>query len=112
VAILAAVGIGVALLLVLVGYSARSAITVAVVEVRAGKAEITRGALAPRVLADVRDVVSRPKIASATLRIVRAKDRARVEIHGDVSDGQAQRLRNVIGNVPVAQLATGKKPKP
>jgi Protein of unknown function (DUF3634) len=106
--VLVACAIGVAVLLVLVWASARSAITIAVAEIREGKVEITRGGLAPRVLGDLRDVASRPRITSATVRIVRAKDRARVEIHGDVSEQQVQRLRNVIGTVPVAQLMKAK----
>lgn len=102
--VLVAAALGVAVLLVLVWASARSAITIAVAEIRDGKLEITRGGLAPRVLGDLRDIASRPKIKSATVRIVRAKDRARIEIHGDVSEQQVQRLRNVVGTVPVAQL--------
>jgi hypothetical protein len=109
VAILVAVGIGIALGLLLLWFSARAAITVAVLEVKNGKLEVTRGALSPRVLGDLRDVAARPKIASATLRVVRQKDRARVEIHGDLTEGQAQRFRNVIGNVSVAQLTAGKR---
>jgi Protein of unknown function (DUF3634) len=103
-AVFVAAAIGLAFLLLLVRNSARSAITIAVAEIRGGKVEITRGGLAPRVLDDLRDIASRPRIDSANLRIVRAKDRARVEIRGAVSDQQAQRIRNVIGNVPVAQL--------
>ena len=108
-AVLVAAALGVAVLLLLVWASARSAITIAVAEIKDGKVEITRGGLSPRVLGDVRDIASRPRIASATVRIVRAKDRARVEIRGAVSDQQAQRLRNVIGNVPVAQLVRAER---
>jgi hypothetical protein len=43
-------------------------------------------------------------VKSATVRILRAKDRARVEVSGEISEQQVQRLRNVVGNVPVAQL--------
>jgi len=99
-----AAAIGLAILLTLVWAQARAAITIAVVEIRNGKLEITRGGLSPRVLGDLRDVASRPSISGATLRIIRAKDRARVEVHGKVSEQQVQRFRNVIGNVPVAQL--------
>lgn len=99
-----AAAIGVAILLTLVWAQARAAITIAVVEIRNGKLEITRGGLSPRVLDDLRDVASRPNISGATLRIIRAKDRARVEVHGKVSEPQVQRFRNVIGNVPVVQL--------
>ncbi len=103
-AVMVAAAIGVAILLLLVWSSARSAITIAVVEIREGKVEITRGGIAPRVLGDLRDIAARPRITSATVRIIRAKDRARVEVSGNVSEQQVQRLRNVIGNVPVAQL--------
>jgi hypothetical protein len=102
--VMVAAAIGVAILLLLVWSSARSAITIAVAEIRDGKVEITRGGIAPRVLGDLRDIASRPRITSATVRIIRAKDRARVEVSGNVSEQQVQRLRNVIGNVPVAQL--------
>jgi hypothetical protein len=103
-AVFVASAIGLAILLLLVWSRSRAAITLAVAEIRQGKVEITRGGLAPRVLGDLRDIASRPRIDSATLRIVRARDRARVEIRGAVSDVQTQRIRNVIGNVPVAQL--------
>ncbi|HEY3817474.1 MAG TPA: DUF3634 family protein [Polyangiaceae bacterium] len=99
-----AAALGIAVLLTLVWAQARAAITIAVAEIRDGKVEITRGGLSPRVLGDLRDVATRPRIESATLRIIRAKDRARVEISGKVSEQQVQRFRNVIGNVPVAQL--------
>ena len=103
-AVLVACAIGVAVLLLLVWSASRSAITIAVAEVRDGKLEVTRGGLSPRALGDLRDVVSRPRIRSATLRIVRQKDKARLEVQGDVSEQQLQRLRNVVGNVPLAQL--------
>jgi hypothetical protein len=103
-AVLVACAIGVAALLLLVWRASRNAITIAVAEVREGKLEVTRGGLSPRVVGDLRDVVSRPKVKSATLRIVRQKDRARIEVHGDVAEPQMQRLRNVVGNVPVTQL--------
>ncbi len=103
-AVLVACAIGVAIGLVLVWASARAAITIAVAEVRDGKLEITRGGLSPRVVSDLRDIVSRPRIKSATVRIVRAKDHARVEVTGDVPEHQVQRLRNVVGTLPLAQL--------
>jgi hypothetical protein len=103
-AVFVASAVGLAILLLLVWSGSRAAITLAVAEIRQGKIAITRGGLAPRVLGDLRDIASRPRIESATLRIVRARDRARVEIRGAVSEAQAQRIRNVIGNVPVAQL--------
>src|SRR5262249_18700748 len=90
--------------LVVLWAAARAAITVCVAEVKNGKLIVTRGALAPRVLDDLRDIVKRPRVRSATLRVVRAKDKARIEVRGNVGEAQLQRLRNVIGNTPLAQL--------
>jgi hypothetical protein len=104
-----AAAIGVAILLLVVWGSARSAITIAVLEIRDGKLEVIKGGLSPRVLGDLRDVALRPRIESATLRIIRAKDRARVEIQGKVGDPQVQRIRNVVGTVPVAQLKNARR---
>lgn len=103
-AVLVACAIGVAIGLLLVWTNSRAAITIAVAEIKEGKLELTRGALAPRVLDDLRDIASRPRIKSATLRIVRAKDHARVEVQGKVEEHQLQRLRNVVGNLKLAQL--------
>lgn len=108
-AVLVACAIGVAIGLTLVWASARAAITIAVLEVSEGKVRVTRGALAPRVLEDLRDVVARPKVKSATVRLVRAKDHARVEIHGDIPEQQVQRIRNVVGTVKLAQLVNSRR---
>jgi len=89
--------------------SARAAITVCVLEVTGGKIEVRRGAIAPRVLADLEDVMERPKVATATLRVVRNAGRARLEIQGTMSEHQKQRLRNVVGALPLTKLANGRR---
>jgi hypothetical protein len=106
---LVACAIGVAIGLLLLWTSARAAITIAVLEIQDGKIRVARGGLAPRVLDDLRDVVSRPRIKSATVRVTRAKDHAHIEVRGDVPAVQVQRLRNVIGNVGLAQLVSGRR---
>jgi hypothetical protein len=57
--------------------------------------------------------VRRPKVKGATLRILREKGHARLEARGDFSEEQLQRLRNVIGTIPLAQLTRkqGKRAK-
>jgi hypothetical protein len=85
--------------------SARAAVTVCLVEVREGKARVTRGGLAPGILSDIEDILVRPTIARATLRIVRSGGLARLEVKGTVSEAQRQQLRNVVGSVPLAKLA-------
>jgi hypothetical protein len=65
---------------------------------------VRRGGLAPRIRADIEDVVARPKIERATLRITRDRGAALLEVTGEVSDAQRQQLRNVVGSVPLAML--------
>jgi hypothetical protein len=97
----------VALALLLV--AARRAVTVCAAEVRGGRLIVRRGGLAPRILADLGDVVQRPPITRAALRIVRDRGLAKVEIRGEVSPAQAQQIRNVIGSVPLAKLVNATK---
>jgi hypothetical protein len=103
-AVAGACAIGVALAMWLLWASARAAITVVFARVRNGELEVIRGGLSPRVLADLRDVVARPPIVRATMRIVRNRGRAKLDVHGYVEGHQLQQLRNVIGNVTLAQL--------
>jgi hypothetical protein len=91
--------------IVLLVLAARSAITVCVAEVREGKIELTHGGIAPRILADLGDVVARPRVERATLRIVRSGGLAELRATGEIPPAQMQRLRNVIGSVPLAKLA-------
>lgn len=92
--------------LFLLWLAARSATTICVLEITKGKVVVTRGGIAPRVLSDIRDVAARkPKIAHATLRILRARQRAEVDLKGNLSRDQRQQLRNVIGTVPLQKLA-------
>ncbi len=108
-AVVVASAAGVAILFLLVWASARSAITIAVLEIESGKVRVTRGGLAPRVLDDLRDVVSRPRIESATLRLLRARDHARLEVTGKIPEPQMQRIRNVVGTVKLAQLVNARR---
>ena len=100
----AATGVALALL----WFGARSAITVCVAEIRDGKVLVTHGGIAPRVLADVADVVARPRVERGKLRIVRSRGRAEIELEGDLSAAQVQQVRNVIGSVPLAKLANAR----
>jgi len=101
--------LGVFAFMALLWASARAATTVAVLEIRDGKVEVTSGGLAPRVLGDIKDIARRPRIVRATIRISRDRDRAALAIHGKLSAAQEQQLRNVIGSLPLAKLAAGRK---
>jgi hypothetical protein len=84
--------------------AARRAITVAVLSVADGDLVVRTGGIAPRVLADLRDVVRRDKTAHGTVRIVKDRGRAKCEFSGTFPDAQAQRIRNVVGGLPLAKL--------
>jgi hypothetical protein len=101
--VIAAFAVGVAFLATLLFIAARSAITLCVARVEKGKLVVVRGGLSARARNDIEAVVSRAKIKRATIRLVRAKDHARVEARG-LSKDQLQRIRNVVGTMSLAQL--------
>ena len=80
------------------------AVTIADLEIAQGKVRVIRGGIAPPILADLRDIARTPPIASARVSIVRSDGRAEVKLRGEVSPDQAQRIRNVVGSVPLARL--------
>jgi hypothetical protein len=94
--------------LVALWWSARAALTIAVLDVENGAIRRVRGGISPGVLADLADVLARPPVARGRVRVVRDAGAARVEIRGQVTPEQAQRIRNVIGNVPLVRLARGR----
>jgi hypothetical protein len=87
------------------GFAARRAITVCLAEVRDGRLRVVHGGVAPAILGDLADVVASPRVTRATLRIVRAGGLAELQISGEMPESQRQRLRNVVGSVPLARLA-------
>ncbi len=99
----------IALALAALWWRAREAVTICVIEVTDGRAKLERGAIAPRILSDVGDVVRRPRVERATVRVVRERDHARVEVRGEITDAQLQQLRNVIGSVPLAKLINARR---
>ena len=89
--------------------AARRAITIADLVVERGQLRVVRGGIAPPVLADLRDVAARPPIAALRIRITRASGRAEIALQGSVTPEQAQRIRNVIGSVPLARLTNARR---
>jgi Protein of unknown function (DUF3634) len=101
--VLVAIAVATVVAIGLLWFAARGAITVAICEVKDGKLELTHGDLSPRVLSDLKDVVKRPK-SQGTVRVLRHREHASVEVRGDFSEAQLQQLRNVVGTVPLAKL--------
>ena len=84
--------------------SARRAITIVELQCENGRLRVVRGGIAPRILADLEDVVATPPIAALHVRVTRDSGRAAISFRGARSEAQEQRIRNVIGSVPLAKL--------
>lgn len=97
----------VALALFALFWAAKRATTVCVIDVRDGAVSLTRGKIAPRILADLGDITRRPNVGRGRIEVTRERNLARVQVEGDLTAAQAQQIRNVIGSVPLARLGSG-----
>lgn len=97
------------LALLVLFFAARRDITICELEIVKGDLFVVSGGIAPSILSDMRDVVRRERIKHATLRVLRAKDRARVEASDELSPAQIQTFRNIVGHVALAKLLAGAK---
>jgi hypothetical protein len=79
------------------------------VEVRQGQVRLVRGHAPPRLLHDLGDVVTRPRVGSARIRVVTEDGAPRVLAEGDLTDAHRQQLRNVVGTWPVAKIRAGRR---
>jgi hypothetical protein len=95
------------LALALLFFAARRDITLCELEIARGELVVVRGGISPKVLGDLQDVARRGRIKRGSVRILRAKDRARVEASDDIAHEHLQTLRNVVGSVPLAKLMAG-----
>jgi len=78
-----------------------------VVRFRGGRAQLVRGRIPARLLADLTDVVRAAAVEDAELRAVSEAKRPTLVARGAFSAADAQRLRNVIGLWTVAQIRSG-----
>jgi hypothetical protein len=72
--------------------------------VRDGRLLIVRGRVPPRFVADVRDVLARMGVRDVTIRAHRTAHSGRLSFSGAIDEFTQQRLRNVFGLIPAAQL--------
>ncbi len=91
-------------------FAARRAITVFVGDIVDGDLVVRRGAIAPRVLQGMREVVKRSEIKRGSLRIERDAGHARLICSTSIPGSDAQRLRNVVGSMPLAMLLNAGTP--
>ena len=71
--------------------------------VESGRVVSARGRISAGLLGDVRDVVA-GSTSSGTIVALRAAERARVVLRGSFSPEVGQRLRNVVGALPLAKI--------
>ncbi len=90
--------------LVALWVSARRAITIAELDLGSGSVRVIRGGVAPPILADLREIARRSTGARGRVLITQSRGRAEVRVSGAIPEPDAQRIRNVIGSVPLARL--------
>jgi len=71
--------------------------------VRNGRVLVVRGRIPGGLLSDIRDVVSKPVVAHATIRAVKQEHGARLAVSG-LDEGREQRLRNIFRLYPISNL--------
>jgi len=80
------------------------------VDVVAGKARLVRGRVPQRLFDDVVEVVKTPRVDAARIRVVTEDGHPRVMVaKGNVSEGQLQQLRNVVGTFRIAEIRAGRR---
>lgn len=71
--------------------------------VRNGRVLVVRGRIPGGLLSDIRDVVSKPVVAHATIRAMKQEHGARLAVSG-LDEGREQRLRNIFRLYPISNL--------
>jgi len=81
------------------------------ISVRQGHASHVSGKLPRPLFHDIQEIVARPALQNVQIRVISEAGRPRVLFKGKISQGQAQRLRNVVGKYQVQQIRAGKRPR-
>lgn len=77
-----------------------------VLRVDTGRVRFVRGRLPQSLLAEISDVLGRTQ-SQGLLRVVIHRGTAELQPRGEFSPETVQRLRNLIGNVPLQRIRTG-----
>jgi hypothetical protein len=80
-------------------------------KLRGGRIRVARGRIPQRLLDDIGDVLGDPPVTEGTLRGVSEGGRVRLYAEADLTEGQRQRLRNVIGQWSVTQVRNASRPR-
>jgi hypothetical protein len=74
------------------------------VRVRGGRVRVARGRIPQALLNDFAEILRDPPILEGSLRGVVEDRRLRIYPEGELSEGQKQRIRNVVAGWPVAKI--------
>jgi len=80
------------------------------IRVRSGQARLVRGRAPARFLSDVSEILRHSRVPDTMIRVVSERGTPCLQVSADVSDGVAQRLRNVTGEHRIVHFRTGKRP--
>jgi len=80
-------------------------------QLRADRIRIARGRIPQRLLDDIADVLRSPPVHAGTLRGVSEDGRVRLYAEAELTDGQRQQLRNILGGWQVAQIRNAPRPR-
>ena len=74
------------------------------VRVRDGRVRVARGRIPQALLNDFAEIVRDPPMEEGSLRGVSEDRRVRIYPTGELTEGQKQRIRNVVATWPVAKI--------
>src|SRR4051794_18783738 len=75
-----------------------------VLGVRDGRTLLVRGRIPRNLHVNLAAVVEAPPVRSGTIKVVKTEMGAQLSTSGDIDEGREQRMRNVLGLYPAAQL--------
>ena len=97
-----AIGLLVAFVALLAWRMAQARVVFAL-RVDGGRVVSVKGRIPQGLLGDLQDVLAASN-ASGRVQVVRSGERAQVELRGSFAPSLAQRLRNVVGGLPLAKI--------
>ena len=79
--------------------------------IRDARVHVVRGRIPQGLLDDIGDVLRDPPVREGALRGVSEDKRVRLYPEADLTEGQKQRLRNVIAQWPVTRVRNANRPR-
>ncbi|MCL2822491.1 MAG: DUF3634 family protein [Polyangiaceae bacterium] len=73
-------------------------------QVQRGRIVKFSGRAPKRLVRDFNDVLSFRPVPNARIRVCSSSGKAELIVKGDITDSESQRLRNVLGTFPLAQI--------